>query len=493
MSDYLHGVETVNTSSGPVIVTEIRSGIVGLIGTAPTGPFNQLVVCQSDTDDAQFGVNNSAYTIPQVLAALRAYKVGTVIVVNVLGAASATTQSVDATVKNIAGGAILSGFDFRLATSISTIGELAPVLNEDYTFTSTGQILLAAPLDPASLNTDGTVTVNLVWNDPSTMQIADIIGGTTTHGVRYGMPLFETSYTTYGFDPKIMISPGLSAHPAIAESLEQMATQLRGVAYNDLPLGLTRDEAIACRGTQAPLGLTVYQSSNERTRQCFPFVKATATDGSTILQASTIHYAALRVLTDNSASDPTRATGWWSSCSNKAMTGVIGLELPLTARLNDASCDVNLLNAAGISTVFNTWGTGFRTWGNRTSAYPADTTAQNFEQVRRSRDMIEESIEMSSLPFADADIDQAQADGLVEYVNGFFRSLKGRGAILGGTCWFDPTRTTQSEFENGQIRVQYKFTPKLPNERITYESELTFEYLLTLTPSTAASTNGGLV
>ena len=485
MTNFLHGAETINKTSGTRVVNEIRSSIIGIIGTAPKGVANTITLCQNDSDDAQFGSHDSHYTLPNALNALRGYGVGTIMVINVLSDDTLTPQTMTAPLTHIAGGAIIGGFDYRLASDILMDGQ--PLTDDSYHLSSTGDIVLKNVL-PASTT---TVEMAFSWRDPSMMQLADILGGVTEHGDRYGLELFEMAYAQYGFEPKIIIAPNFSSHPAVAAKLEILADTLRGVSYADYPLGLTRDEALLCRGNQPPLGLTVYSTSSERYRPCYPHLLVSSETGDNMLQPSSIHWAGIRVATDNGTADPTRQTGWWSSSSNKELKGVVGIERLLTARINDANCDVNLLNAAGISTLYKDWGTNYRTWGNRTAAFPANTTIENFEQVRRSRDMIEQSIEMGSLQFIDADIDQAQADGLTEYVNGFLRSLKGRGAILGGECWFDPSRTTQAEYANGQIRIQYKVGYKVPSERITYESYITFEYLLTLKRTTGQATTAG--
>lgn len=487
MSNFLHGSETINKTSGARVVNEIRSAIVGIIGTAPVGVAGQIVICQNDSDDAQFGSRDPRYTLPNALNALRGYGVGTILAINVLDDSSLTAESFTAPIQHIAGGALIGGFDYRLASDISFIGYSLADSEVPYSITNEGDIWLKAQV-PAAVQ---TVDITLSWRDPSVMTLSDILGGVSEHGERYGLELFELSYAKYGFYPQILIAPNFSSHPAVAARLETLADTLRGVSYCDYPLGLTRDEALMCRGNQQPLGLTVYQTSSERYRPCYPHVLVSDEQGEMALQPSSIHWAGNRVATDNGTADPTRQTGWWSSCSNKELKGVLGLEWLLTARINDPNCDTNLLNAAGISTIFKDWGTGYRSWGNRTAAFPANTSIENFEQVRRSRDIIEVSIEMGSLQFTDADIDQAQADGLTEYVNGFLRSLKGRGAILGGECWFDPDRTTQAEYANGQIRIQYKVGYKVPNERITYESYVTFEYLLTLKRTTGQSSAVG--
>jgi phage tail sheath protein FI len=119
-------------------------------------------------------------------------------------------------------------------------------------------------------------------------------------------------------------------------------------------------------------------------------------------------------------------------------------------------------------------------WGNRTAAWPTVTHVRNFENVRRTGDVINESIRYFSLQYTDMPIDQALIDSLLESVNGYGRKMIGDSALLGFKAWFDPARNTKEELENGHLLVSYKYTVPPPMERLTYETEITSEYLLTL-------------
>ncbi|MCW3743869.1 phage tail sheath family protein, partial [Burkholderia cenocepacia] len=101
---------------------------------------------------------------------------------------------------------------------------------------------------------------------------------------------------------------------------------------------------------------------------------------------------------------------------------------PLSAMIDDPQSDVNMLNEQGITTVFSSYGSGLRLWGNRTAAWPTVTHMRNFENVRRTGDVINESLRYFSQQFVDAPIDQGLIDSLVESVNGFGRKLIGDGA-----------------------------------------------------------------
>ena len=70
MTDFLHGVETIDIKHGTYSVREVKSGVIGLVGTAPQGVMNELTLCLNSTDDAQFGQITSNHTIPAALLSL---------------------------------------------------------------------------------------------------------------------------------------------------------------------------------------------------------------------------------------------------------------------------------------------------------------------------------------------------------------------------------------------------------------------------------------
>ena len=83
-ANYLHGIETTEVENGARPVKTVKSAVIGLIGTAPSGPVNEAILCLSETDAACFGTQLSGFTIPQALDAIYDHGAGTVIVINVL-------------------------------------------------------------------------------------------------------------------------------------------------------------------------------------------------------------------------------------------------------------------------------------------------------------------------------------------------------------------------------------------------------------------------
>lgn len=321
----------------------------------------------------------------------------------------------------------------------------------------------------------GTVVVVNVFDhaaDPApVVGAADIIGTTSAGGVRSGLKLTGDCYNLFGFMPKLLLAPGFSSLSAVSSEMIARAENLGAKAIIDAPAGTSYAQAIAGRG---PSGAINFNTSSDCAILCFPHVKAfdlAAND--TILQPLS-QFAAAAI----AGKDIDKSYSW--SPSNTELVGVTGLEINLTARIDDPQSEVNLLNEVGIVTVFNSFGTGFRLWGNRLANWPAETGLKTFISCSRTKDMIDEAIRYFSLQYTDRPITQGLIDAIVMSVNLFFNKKSGDGDLLGGTCWFDPKRNVQTELANGHILFSYKFTPPPPAERITYESEMTSEYLVSL-------------
>jgi hypothetical protein len=168
--------------------------------------------------------------------------------------------------------------------------------------------------------------------------------------------------------------------------------------------------------------------------------------------------------------------GYWYSPSNHEILGITGIERPITASINDADTEANILNENGILTVFNSFGTGYRVWGNRSAAFPTASDPKNFINVRRTADIIAESIEYATLQFLDKPITVA-IDGVLSMVNAFIRTLIGRGALVDGKCYFMKDKNPSDQLALGHLTFTYEIMPPTPAERITFEQIINIDLL----------------
>ncbi|MFB9160002.1 phage tail sheath subtilisin-like domain-containing protein [Chromobacterium violaceum] len=470
-ANYLHGVETIEVERGPRPVRTVKSAVIGLIGTAPAGAVNVAALTLSEKNAAAFGPQLPGFTIPQALDAIYDHGAGTVIVINVLdpalhktnvsGEAATLDKATDRV--SLARGAV-SNLQLK-----STDGSVSYAEGADYTLNAlTG---LITRQKAGKIPAGASLKASYDYADPAKVTAADIIGAVNAAGARTGLKALKDTYNAFGFFAKILIAPGFCTQNSVAVELVAMAEQLDAVAYIDAPIGTTFAQALAGRG---PAGTINFNTSSDRVRLCYPHVKVyDPVLNAERLEPLSARAAGLRARVDNDK-------GFWWSSSNQELAGIIGVERSLSAMIDDPQSEVNLLNEQGITTVFSSFGSGYRLWGNRTAAWPTVSHMRNFENVRRTGDVINESIRYFSLQYIDMPLNQATIDSLVESVNGYGRKLIGDGALLGFKAWFDAARNPETELSAGHLLISYKYTPPPPLERLTFETEITSEYLLSL-------------
>lgn len=471
-ANYLHGVETIELRKGPRPIRVVKTAVIGIVGTAPLGSKNTPILVSSAVDAAQFGEDLPGFTIPKALNAILAQGAGQVIVVNVFDPVADTVTVTDE-IKTVTNGTFkLAHAPIGALTSvIENVLEdpTAYVLGTDYTVDAFGNVSIVSG---GNLTESTEVKVTYKRFDAAAVNSAQIIGAIDSETeARTGLKCFELSFNLFGFNPKIIIAPGYSTATAVATELIAVADKYKAITLIDAPEGTTRAEAVAGRG---PLGSINFNTSSNRAVLLYPHLKAydAATD-SVINVAYSQYMAGVIAATD-------LQFGYWYSPSNKEIKGIVGVEKQLSAAVNDASTDTNILNEAGITTIFNSFGSGLRTWGNRSAAYPTSTFPDNFVAVRRVADVLHESVELASLQFIDQPINQALIDAIRDSVNSFIRTLIQRGALVDGACTYDPAKNEPTQVAAGQLVFDLTFMPPTPAERITFESFIDINLLSNL-------------
>ena len=319
-----------------------------------------------------------------------------------------------------------------------------------------------------------SVIVSFSYADPSKVQDSDIIGAVS--GSTYsGIQALMTTYGSMGFFPKILIAPGYSQNADVAAALLSMAGTVRGITLIDSPPNTPPATAIANRGVVG----NAFNTSSTRAVLCYPqerfFDNGLVPTGVTLNGASPVPSQANQTSVGpysqwlaGAIASKDLTNGYWWSPSNTQINGILGPDVTLYASLLDAASDVNTLNSTGILTVFNAFGTGLRSWGNRTAGYPAVTTPDNFISIRRTLDVIEESVELSMLQFLDQPISNSLITAILASVNAFIRTLIQRGALIAGTASYNPAENPASAIAAGQLVFDIDVMPPPPAERISF-------------------------
>lgn len=474
MAAFLHGVEVTEVTSGPLPVTVVKSAVIGLVGTAPIWDVSNPPALQTPTlvssavDAAQFGPLIQGYTIPYALAAIQAQGAGQAIVINVFNpavhtSAVAATPYTFSTAAGSAGTISLGHMGVSQVVVTSDPAGTTYVAGTDYTVDAiNGVVTLIAG---GGISAGATVLVSFNYADPTKVLDSDVIG-TYASGAYSGLQALKITFGTMGFFAKILIAPGYSQNSDVASALTTMAETLGAMALVDSAPGTPLATAIANRGT-AGAG---FDTSSNRVILCYPqqvFVDE-GIDPTTGLPANTNSVGPYSQYVAGAMAANDLTNGYWWSPSNTQFQGSLGPDVPLYASIIDPDSDVNNLNAEGIVTVFNSFGTGLRVWGNRSAAYPTSTAPDNFICIRRTMDIIEESVEQAMLQFIDQPISNALITAILASVNSFIRTLIQRGALVGGSASYNPAENPPSQLAAGQIVFDIDVMPPPPAELISF-------------------------
>ncbi|WP_341236126.1 phage tail sheath C-terminal domain-containing protein [uncultured Sulfitobacter sp.] len=290
--------------------------------------------------------------------------------------------------------------------------------------------------------------------------LANVIGGVNAvDGNFEGVHALVGAESVVGFSPRILIAPGFThqrpldnANPVVAE-LQGIGDRLRAVIIADGPN--TNDaDAITAAG----------DFGSDRIYLIDPWHKVMVGSDIVSVPASS-RVAGLIAKVDNDA-------GFWASPSNNLLGGVIGTSRPVDFKLGDASARANLLNEAKVATTIRQ--NGYRLWGNRSLT---EDTKWIFLSVRRTADIINDSLLRAHLWAVDRGITKTYVSDVEESVNAYLRDLVALGAILGGRCWVDPDLNSAANIQLGKVFFNFDFTPVYPAEHITFRSHLVNDYI----------------
>jgi len=452
---YLHGIETVEKNDGPRPVQTIDTGIIGLIGTATLA---NTTLFPLNVPFAIHGINDipaglgAVGTVPDALKSIfkQATKVSQTVVV-VLVEAGADAK---ATMSNIIGSAASKTGLHAFRKAQSLLG-LKPKILVAPGFTS------ARPADGLA-----SITTTEGGEDYTEAPLVTISGGggfgaTAVATINESGGVDEIIITNAGFGyttvPTVALSGGggtgatatavlgTVANPVVS-SLLATAASLRATVFVDGP-NTNEADALTYR----------MDFDNDRLYIIDPMVKTF--EGANVATVPTAPFAAgLQARVDYEE-------GFWVSCSNHVLEGVLGTARPIEHSLSDPSAESQFLNRNDIATVIRSPSGGWKLWGSRVAV---SDSMKKFLPVRRAHDTIIESIEIAHEPFIDKPFSIQTLTDISETVNAALRRWKALGATLGGRVWFDLTLNTKETWASGHLYVSYDAEAPAPIEHITF-------------------------
>lgn len=312
---------------------------------------------------------------------------------------------------------------------------------------------VADPNNPAHINED---TNKL---DPNLISLSDVVGGVNTDGTYKGLQCLLAARTECKVQPRLLIAPGFThqkpegnSNPVVSEMIT-IAERLRAMIIADCPNNTKEDAVSYMEGF-----------GSERLFCIYPWAKVMKGDN-IVEEPLSGRIAGLIAKSDNNR-------GFWWSPSNLVINGIVGISKPIDFTLGDSVCVANFLNEHKVATVIQQ--DGYRLWGNRTASADAKWC---FISVRRTADMINDSLLNAHLWAVDRNITKTYCEDVCEGVNNYLRYLKNIGAIIDGNCWADSSINTPDQIQQGKVVFDFDFTPPYPAEHITFRSRLVGDYL----------------
>lgn len=174
--------------------------------------------------------------------------------------------------------------------------------------------------------------------------------------------------------------------------------------------------------------------------------------------------------------------GFWWSPSNQNLNLVVGVSRPVAFGLSDSQTEASRLNEGNVAVIIHQ--NGYRLWGNRTTA---TDPLWAFLSVRRTADMIYDSIERAHLWAMDRPQSAQLIVDIRDSVQAYLNELVGLGALLGGRVWFDPELNSPAVLASGRVYLDFDIEPPAPLERLTFRAHRNGDYYETLALEVAAT------
>lgn len=309
---------------------------------------------------------------------------------------------------------------------------------------------LKAALETIAAQVRAPVVVVRVAPGADTAATNASVIGAEANGIRTGLQALLAAEVRTGFKPRIIGAPGLDTQP-VAVALAAVAAKLRARAYA-AAIGATRADVITYRGgfTQRELMLV--------------WPDFAIPGGTTTAVAAAL---GLRAQID-------QESGWHKTLSNVPVSGVIGTTRDVQFDLSDPDSDVQLLNAAGITTIVRLDG-DLRFWGNRTCA--EENSDFVFESSVATAQVLADTMVKGLLWAIDRPLVPSLARDIVEQINAAFRKLTREGRLLGARAFFDADSNPADQLAAGKLTIGYRYTPVPPLEHLALVQEISDEFL----------------
>ena len=310
-----------------------------------------------------------------------------------------------------------------------------------------------------------TVVVRVAEGADEAETNSNVIGTVTAGGEFTGLKALLAAKTLLGVTPRIIGAPGLDTLP-VATELVSVAQQLRAMAYASCSGCETKEEAVTYRENFSARELMLI----------WPDFTGWDTDTNAEVTIPAVALAlGLRAKID-------QQTGWHKTLSNVGVNGVTGISKPVYWDLQNPATDAGYLNENDITTLVRA--DGFRFWGSRTCS---DDPLFAFESSTRTAQVLADTIAEAHLWAVDKPMHPSLVRDILEGINAKFRELKAGGYIIDANAWYDEAANSAATLKDGQLLIDYDYTPVPPLEDLGFQQRITDSYLADFAERVAAT------
>ena len=218
-ANYLHGVETIEASSGTRPVRVVKSAVIGIIGTDPVAVTNSPILILSKKDAAEkLGPALSQFTLRKHVDKILEQGAATIIAINVFNQGEHFDE-VQGEKYVVQDGTVQITNQIISTESVSVQDEDENTTFQkgvDYAVNAYGTIKV---LNHTLIPDLSTVSVSYSFHELDMVSNGDIIGEMNEDRELSGLQAFALSFTMYGFSPKIFIAPVFCETNDIATAL----------------------------------------------------------------------------------------------------------------------------------------------------------------------------------------------------------------------------------------------------------------------------------
>lgn len=453
---YLHGLETIEVNDGAGPITTAKTNTIGLVGTAPNAdqdlfPLNTPVAVFANTLKA--ASLKSDGTLLDGIDAIYSQNASVVVVVRVAEGTTAAEDWSNAVGSPSSKTGIWSLLNSRPLLGVVPKLIVAPGLTSDRPTNGVSGVNLTSQ-GTGYLASTTTVTFSAPpAGGKAAKGVAQVVSGKVSaivvtdpgYGYTGGVPTITIGGAGTGAVATATL--GSVANP-VGVAMASIVGRLRAVGFVDGP-GVDYASAVQARGDYG----------SQRIGFLDPGVLKYDTNSSSYVTRPASAYAAgLQAAVDNS-------DGFWYSFSNRVINNIGGSARPIDWMPNDPESEANLLNSNQVTTVIHN--NGYRFSGLRgTGTDPMWAQLS----VRRTADMIYEAVELAEADALDKPFSYALLKNIQSSVQDYIDLLKGRGALIGGRCWIDPSANTPASFAAGGLTVDYDLEPPACLEHLTFRA-----------------------